>query len=435
MEAPQIGKAQKVGTIGLIVKRKDGPLNRRVTMGAVLGLLNIYCTHWKNGQPLPNGLVEDELFGSSKERLDPYTNSNGRYTNQFLEMILENHKIPYKYTSSFDQPFIYFLETCLASKGTPKLNTPLHKIINNKICKAINKRGFLVLYDSEGCQNHSTLMYNELRNIPLNKDRVICVGAAIQQDTRLRSFFVSHLGEALYNSFVRNKGKTIKLVNSIRSITPDKNFTCLVGRGDSSHKAFLAKKLFMNNLVNDCHFSLTLLYRKSYKKIIPKHLVDNLPIYADSDVPDKNIVYDLSWAQQSHLLLSAKSFVNIIPTSTWRLEKQQAPEGRLPNDFFISIVTKRPFLVISNYANYLDTIRSLGYKTFDGILDESYDVEPNLLKRIDLVIEQMKSLNNQDLATLLHKCEDVFNHNLKVFMTKRTSQPFVDYLQSLSLYT
>lgn len=404
-------------------------------MGAVLGLLNIYCTHWKDGHPLPNGLVEDELFGLSDEKLDPYNKANGRYTNQFLEMILENHHIPYRYTQSFDQPFIYFLETSLGSKNTPKLNTPLHKIITDNICEAINKRGILILYDSEGCKNHSTLMFSELRKLPLNSEKVICLSAAIQKDTRLQSFFILHLGEALFNSFIRNKGKTIKSLNLIKSLTPDKKFTCLVGRGDSSHKAFLAKKLFTNQLLEDSHFSLTLMYRKSYKRIVPKELVDNLPIYADSYISDKNIVYDLNWAQQSHLLLSAKSYVNIIPTATWRLERQQTPEARLPNDFFMSVVTKRPFLVVSNYVNYLDTIKSLGYKTFEGILDESYDVEPNLLKRIDSVINQMKHLKTQDLDDLLHKCEDVFTHNLKVFMSKRTSQPFVDYLQSLSLYT
>lgn len=404
-------------------------------MGAMLGLINIYCTHWKDGYPLPNGLVEDELFGTSKERLDPYNNSNGRYTNQFFEMILENHDISYRYTKSYDQPFIYFIETCLTSKSKPKLNTPLNKIITDDICSAINSRGILILYDSEGYQNHSTIMLNELRNLPINLDKVICLGAAKQKDTRLRSFFISHLGEELYNSFLRNKSKTIKILKDIKNVSPHKNFTCLVGRGDSSHKALLAKKMYQRGFICDSHFSLTLLYRQSYKKIIPQELLGKMPIYAESSVPDKNIVYDLTWAQYSHLHLSRQSYISIIPTATWRQERQQSPEGRIPNDFYISIVTKRPFLIVSNFPNYLDTIRELGYKTFDRVLDESYDQEPNLQKRVEMVMDEMDKLSATNLKVLLEDCSDIFNHNLKVFMTKRTSQPFVDYLQSLSLYT
>ena len=398
-----------------------------------MGLLNIYCTHWKDGHPLPNGLVEDELFGLSKERLDPYNNANGRYTNQFLEMILENHDISYRYTQSYTQPFVYFLETCLASKTKPRLNTPLSKIISPEIIEAINSRGLLIVYDSEGNKNHSTIMFNELKSVTINLDKVICISASRQSDDRLRSYFISHLGEELYNSFIRNKGKTIKALKSIKQIKPNKPYTCLMGRGDASHKAFLAKKLYYEGLIRDCHFSLTLLYRQAYKKIIPPELVAKIPIYAEDAVPDKNIVYDLTWAQYSHLHLAAQSFINIVPTSTWRQEKQQSPEGRLPNDFYISVVAKRPFIVVSNFPNYLDTIKDLGYKTFDGILDESYDKEPDLLKRIDLVVEQMKDLKEQDLQGILSKCNDIFTHNLRHFMTNRTSQSFVNHLNSLSV--
>lgn len=432
--APQIGKDREVFVSHpVILNSKDDSLNRRVTMGAVLGLLNIYCTHWKDGKPLPNGLVEDNLFGASKEKLDPFNNSNGRYTNQFFEMILENHMIPYSYTDSYLQPFIYFLETCLSSKSKPRLNTSLSKIITPEICRAINKRGLLILYDSEGCNSHSSIMFNELRSLTIKLDKVICISASRQKDHRLCSYFISHLGEELYNSFIRNKSKTIKALKTVKQSVPNKPFICLTGRGDTAHKAFLVKKLYRDNLIKDCHFSLTLLYRQAYKKIIPPELVAKIPIYAEDAVPDKNIVYDLTWAQYAHLHLAAQSFINIVPTSTWRQEKQQSPEGRLPNDFYISVVAKRPFIIVSNFPNYLDTIKDLGYKTFDGILDESYDKEPDLLKRIDLVVEQMKDLKEQDLQGILSKCNDIFTHNLRHFMNNRTSQTFVNHLNSLSV--
>ena len=404
-------------------------------MGAVLGLLNIYCTHWKDGHPLPNGLVEDELFGLSDEKLDPYNKSNGRYTNQFFEMILENHHISYKYTDSFNFPFIYFLETCLTSTNKPKLNTSLHRILTHEICDAINERGLLVLYDSEGYKSHTTLMHNELRFSNIDMSRVVCISAARQTDSRLTSFFISHLGEELYNSFLRNKSKTIKALRAVKDVKPYKTFTCLVGRGDSSHKALLAKRMFENNFIASSHFSLTLLYKQAYKKIIPKQLVNQIPIYAEPYTDDRDIVYDLVWAQYSHLKLASESYINIVPTSTYREEKGFAPEGRLSNDFYMSVIAKRPFVVVSNFPNYLEIIKSLGYKTFDSILDESYDSEPDLQHRMKMIMNELTRLSKSNLVSTLEQCDDIFTHNLNVFMTKRTSQPFVDYLQSLSLYT
>ena len=47
----------------------------------------------------------------------------------------------------------------------------------------------------------------------------------------------------------------------------------------------------------------------------------------------------------------------------------------------------------------------------------------------------MHDLKSRDLKSLLAECDDILEHNLRLFMSKRTSQPFVDYLQSLSLYT
>jgi hypothetical protein len=435
VEAPQIGKAQKVGTVGLTVKRKDGPLNRRVTMGAVLGLLNIYCTHWKNGQPLPNGLVEDELYGRSKEKLNPYFNTNGRYTNQFFEMILENHSIPYMYTNSLNKPFVFFLETCLTSSTKPRLNTPLSSILSPDLVSHINKFGILILYDSEGYKTHSLIMYNELKSIGLDYSRVICLSASKQIDTRLTSFFIAHLGEELFNSFLRDRGKTIKMLKEVKNTSLHKKFTCLIGRGDSSHKALLAKRMYQKGFIKDSHFSLTLFHRKSYKKLVPSSLLDSMPITAEPRANSLEIAFDRQKTQHAHIKLASESYINIVPTSTYRLEKNFSPESRLPNDLFISIITRRPFLIVSNFPNYLQTVKKLGYKTFDGIIDESYDRELNLQKRLDMVMNELDRLKTLDLDLLLDDCSDIMKHNLKVFMTKRTSQPFVDYLQSLSLYT
>ena len=401
----------------------------------MLGHINIYCTHWRDGHPLPNGLVEDELFGESDENLDPYGESNGRYNNQFLESVFENHSIPYKYTQSMSEPFIYFMDVCVCHLDTPRLNTSLRFIITKEIVDALNKHGILVFYDSEGVGIINTLLFGELKSLGLDLSKVVVLSAAKQSDNRLKSFFISHLGEIFYNTLIRNKSASVKLMNRVRKQEPHKTFSILTGRADAIHKALLVKRVYNAGFLDDSIFSLVVVRHAMYRKLIPQVLVDRLPIYADAKVDNENSIFNLVFTQLGAIPLTSEAYVNIIPSGTWRASRKQAPDGRLPNQFFVSVIAKRPFLMFSNFTNYLDIIRDLGYKTFDGILDESYDTEPNLQKRADLIIKQMHDLKSRDLKSLLAECDDILEHNLRLFMSKRTSQPFVDYLQSLSLYT
>jgi hypothetical protein len=47
----------------------------------------------------------------------------------------------------------------------------------------------------------------------------------------------------------------------------------------------------------------------------------------------------------------------------------------------------------------------LGFKTFDGIIDESYDLEPNTIKRFEMAFEQMEWLANKIIRT--SSCEQM----------------------------
>ena len=55
------------------------------------------------------------------------------------------------------------------------------------------------------------------------------------------------------------------------------------------------------------------------------------------------------------------------------------------------IVAKIPFIVLSDYK-YYDTLHSLGFRTFDGIIDESFAREPNLEKRVDKIINTISKI-------------------------------------------
>jgi hypothetical protein len=69
-----------------------------------------------------------------------------------------------------------------------------------------------------------------------------------------------------------------------------------------------------------------------------------------------------------------------------------------------------PFVVASTPGFYRD-LRSLGFRTFDHVIDESFDVIENVQDRMDRVTDIVTDLCGQDLVSFLAACEDVCKYN------------------------
>jgi nucleoside-diphosphate-sugar epimerase len=63
------------------------------------------------------------------------------------------------------------------------------------------------------------------------------------------------------------------------------------------------------------------------------------------------------------------------------------------------IVAGHPFIVLGN-VNTLLYLKEQGYKTFDKWIDESYDLEPDHHKKIDMVIKELNKLKTKSIGEL-----------------------------------
>lgn len=79
------------------------------------------------------------------------------------------------------------------------------------------------------------------------------------------------------------------------------------------------------------------------------------------------------------------------------------------------IMAERLFIMLGGQY-YLRNLRKLGFKTFDGIIDESYDLEPDQTQRWNMAIEQMKYLFSQPQAEILAKVKPIAEHNKRVML-------------------
>jgi hypothetical protein len=80
------------------------------------------------------------------------------------------------------------------------------------------------------------------------------------------------------------------------------------------------------------------------------------------------------------------------------------------------ILAQRLFIVIAGY-NYLKNLRSLGFKTFDCVIDESYDDIEDNISRYNAACEQIQKLSLLPQQEVLDKIKPIVEHNKEVMLT------------------
>lgn len=82
------------------------------------------------------------------------------------------------------------------------------------------------------------------------------------------------------------------------------------------------------------------------------------------------------------------------------------------------IYNLHPFIIIGA-PKILEYLRSKGYLTFDELFDESYDLEPDHIKRINMVIEEIDKFckkSNKEKELIFQKLTDKLLHNKRHYI-------------------
>lgn len=96
------------------------------------------------------------------------------------------------------------------------------------------------------------------------------------------------------------------------------------------------------------------------------------------------------------------------------------------------ILAERLFIVFSG-QHYLRNLRRLGFKTFDGIIDESYDSIADNDQRFNLACEQIQYLINQSQGLILEKIRPITEHNKRIMLATDWYGDFLKELQAVLL--
>lgn len=80
------------------------------------------------------------------------------------------------------------------------------------------------------------------------------------------------------------------------------------------------------------------------------------------------------------------------------------------------IIAKRLFVGLAGQG-YLANLRKLGFKTFDGIIDETYDTTEANLNRFGQAMDQVRYLCSQPQEEILDKIKPICEHNSNLMLS------------------
>ena len=92
------------------------------------------------------------------------------------------------------------------------------------------------------------------------------------------------------------------------------------------------------------------------------------------------------------------------------------------------IACGKPFVLLATSGS-LAYLRSYGFRTFDGIIDESYDLEPDPLLRLQMAVREMKRIQmmpSDQKQDFFAACGDVTQHNRRRFFSDQFQQDIVN---------
>jgi len=106
------------------------------------------------------------------------------------------------------------------------------------------------------------------------------------------------------------------------------------------------------------------------------------------------------------------SFWHVVTETVFYYDKLHLTEK-----IFKPIVSKQPFMLLAAPGN-LAYLKSYGFKTFDSVIDESYDNIQDHEQRTDAVVDQLNwycNLNHREKLDITRKLEPIIEHNFHHF--------------------
>ena len=197
-----------------------------------------------------------------------------------------------------------------------------------------------------------------------------------------------------------------------------KKFDCLLGKA-RSHRNIVAKLYDSSTVKNDVFFSY-------FQNSVSNGIWYNLQSESNNaELTTHRVLFRNASVCMSTLLpveIYNQTYYSIVAETVCSNAYSQFTEKTAK-----PIIARRPFVVFAGQY-YLQNLRKLGFKTFDGVIDESYDLVPDMQQRMTDAWRQVESLCQQDPKSVYKKLQPILDHNYDVFTNTNWLQNIHDFV-------
>lgn len=207
-----------------------------------------------------------------------------------------------------------------------------------------------------------------------------------------------------------------------------KRFSVFIKRFTEKRFKFMCE-LVNRDIINNTHYTFSLNYGKNCLEPVENYIVENiLKTNFQSDKINewvKSLPCILNEEMDNHYPLSLQYFyhhssINII----FETFVDANPIEFVSEKTWKAIFHRKPFIIVS-IPYSLKYLKDLGFKTFDFLIDESYDSILDCDERIKKIVDEVDRLNNMSLENFLNKNNglhsdlmlDTTYHNFNLLMS------------------
>jgi hypothetical protein len=270
---------------------------------------------------------------------------------------------------------------------------------------------------------------NELKRFDIKNENLIIIESNfryVENITPFKIFGSNHFFvhsastfDLINNNTISDLGYPIAIptIFDSQTIKRKKHFLCFMRNTQKFHRHYLLLYLIHEKILDKCIVSAIRKIDKQYSiDTQGEHLghltkyVDEannmIPIEIDTHGIDDKMGFSALNCYRTDEYLN--SYIHLVTETTYEDDKL----------FFTEKISKpiiglQPFIVFSNNG-YLKKLKEFGFKTFDTIIDESYDDEPDIVKRFLLTtneVQKLSVLSIDDLHKLYISALDICIYN------------------------
>lgn len=307
-------------------------------------------------------------------------------------------------------------------------------IIPDTILYAINQGNCLVLISHYHEANHWNHYEKEISRIQnsynLSDDKFIFLTGNVIRSLKYKSVFCNSWEPASFeNNFIKERRSGTHFI--FKDEPRPYKFICLNQR-PRDHRFALVTGLYpyRNQGLLSFHY-----HSIFYQELDKSHFVKSYPTYSrrwndsglEFEMPLKLPIHfdQVDWHKTCIIDKNVEKF--------YQSYLHIVSETHVSHIFFTEKTYKpikyfQPFVMINGQYS-LEHFRKLGYQTFNKYIDESYDLEPNNERRIELAIQaSLDFINRKDLHEVIKEMYPIFEHNYNVFIER--CRNFQDNLNS-----